>query len=94
MPKTSIVPTANSVVFVFPRRIIPASASRRTTVASASGTRSSIVREWHVVRTPRVNTMSLCEIGSPWSGPRQRPAEISRSAARAAATAASAQTVM
>jgi len=38
VPKMSIVPMANSVVFVLPMRGIPASASRRTCVASWSGT--------------------------------------------------------
>ena len=46
-----------------------------------------------MVRTPAVSKMSLSPIGTPWSGPRHRPAAISASARRASARAWSAVTV-
>ena len=53
-------------------------------------TLSSRIFEWQVVGRPATSMMSLMPTGTPCSGPRTRPAAISRSAARAASIAASA----
>src|SRR5437660_7021431 len=68
VPKMSVVPQANSPVLVLPRRIIPCCSSRSTNVAFSVGTKSARAREWAVVLTPFVQTISLCAIGRPWRG--------------------------
>ena len=85
----------NSGVVVLPTRIAPASRKpadgdrvsrpapgrRRSASPSSSG-------------TPWVNSRSLTENGTPWSGPRSRPPSRAASARRAASRASSAVTVM
>jgi len=55
----------NSGVVVLPRKMPPASLSRRTKGASWSGTRSAKMCEPLIVRTPLVNVRSLIENGMP-----------------------------
>src|SRR4030095_8929125 len=69
-----VEPAANSWVLHLPMGTAPAALSRRTTSASSGGTLSRKNDEPWVVRTPAVSKMSLRPIGTPWSGPRQRPA--------------------
>ena len=59
----------------------PASRSRRTGTASSPGTWSAKITEPMVVRTPLVNSRSLTENGTPWSGPSRSPAITAVSAA-------------
>ena len=87
------MPYANSCMFVFPSSTAPARRSFRVTVASASGTKSRKIFEPAVVRTPRVQILSLSAMGMPCSGPRQCPRSNSLSAARAAGSALSAVTL-
>ena len=84
----------NSGVVVLPTRMAPASRRRRTGTASSAGTWSAKIREPIVVRTPCVNSRSLTENGTPWSGPSRSPAITAASARRAASRASSAVTVM
>src|ERR1700733_48923 len=80
-------------MFVLPSRIAPARATLRATSLSDCGTKSARIFEPAVVRIPRVQKLSLSEIGIPWSGPRARPRCISRSAVFACRRASSARTV-
>ena len=84
----------NSGVVVLPMRMAPASRSRRTGTASSAGTWSAKISEPIVVRMPLVNSRSLTENGTPWSGPTASPAISVASARRAASRASSAVTVM
>src|SRR5262245_20374873 len=77
-----------------PSTTAPASLSRVTTVASATGTESARIFEPAVVFTPAVLKRSFNPSGTPCYGPRSRPAICSASAWRAASSAASAHTVM
>src|ERR1700677_2917287 len=82
-------PRANSCMVSFPIKIVPASASLRTVVASTRGTLFMSWREFAVVRIPAVAKASLRPIGIPCSGPRYPPRAISRSAERACSKASS-----
>src|SRR5437667_9600222 len=84
----AIVP--NSGVFVLPNTTKPASRMRRTTAASTCGTLFAYAFVEYVVRRPAVSFRSLIGIGTPWNG----PAGGADSAARPAASAPSASTVM
>jgi len=84
---------ANSSMLVLPSMTAPARFNFATTVASYGETKLSSMREPQVVRTPSVQKMSLCAIGTPVSAP-PSPAASVRSAARAAASASSAVTEM
>src|SRR5690348_13752581 len=53
-------PIANSSMFVLPTSIVPASRSFATTCASYGATKSSSIRDPHVVRRPAVISTSLC----------------------------------
>jgi hypothetical protein len=77
-----------------PNSTAPCAASRAHTVESWSGTWLASTREPLVVRIPLVLQRSFNAIGTPWKGPRQRPAMISDSACCAAARAVSAVTVI
>ena len=83
---------ANSVRLSLPTRIAPAASRRSTTVAFGSGFQSRSKRLAQVVATPAVWQRSFTATGTPWSGPRQRSARISRSASAARAIARSAST--
>ncbi len=83
-------PIANSCVDSLPRITAPAWRNLDTTTASDAATLLSRIFEWQVVGRPATSMMSLMPTGTPCSGPRGRPAAISRSAARAASIAASA----
>ena len=61
---------ANSVRFVFPRRIAPDLFRLATTVESSSGKKSAMIWEPPVVRTPLVQSWSLTATGIPCMGPR------------------------
>src|ERR1051326_2147383 len=61
-------PIANSSQFVFPMTTAPASSSRATAVASYGGTYCSSIFDDAVVRTPRVQRLSLSATGTPASG--------------------------
>ena len=79
---------AHSERFALPSSTAPAARSFAATVASRGDTTPSsasdpavvVVRSW-------VETLSLSSTGTPWSGPRTRPARRSSSRARALATA-------
>src|SRR5215510_787606 len=85
-------PMANSSMFVLPSVTMPAALSFSTTVASYGDTKLSSMREPQVVRTPRVQKMSLCASGRPVSGPAW-PEASATSAALAWARAESGVTV-
>src|SRR5258705_533905 len=89
-----VVPKANSWRFVLPTTIAPAPRSAATDGASASATWCSRTREAAVVAVPRTSNRSFREIGTPCSGPRRRPAAISRSASRACSRASLPNTLM
>ena len=72
----------------------PAVRRRSTTAASSPLTRVAKNLEAAVVRTPAMWKRSFTDTGTPWSGPRHRPAAISDSTCRAAERASSAVTVM
>src|SRR5579871_5180112 len=74
-------PTANSWVDSLPSSTPPAARSLAVTTASLRATLSANTLECAVVGTPATSTMSLSAYGTPWNGPRQRPAAISASAA-------------
>src|ERR1700730_3939214 len=77
---------AHSDRFALPRRTAPASRSRRATNASAAGIDPSSASEPAVVVIrSAVPMLSFKRIGTPWSGPRTRPAR--RSASRVSAIA-------
>src|SRR5260221_444109 len=61
-------PMANSSQFVLPTTTTPAASSRATAVASNGGTNDSRMRDDAVVRTPRVQRLSLSATGTPASG--------------------------
>ena len=73
--------------------IAPAPLSRSTQTESSSGTWSAKSRDPPVVSTRRVNTRSLIDTGTPWSGPSSSPVSTATSAATAASRASSAVTV-
>jgi len=77
-----------------PKMTAPAAFSRRTTSQSAGATYPAKIFEPAVFLTPATGKMSLTERGIPWRGPRQFPAEISASAALAAARASSGMRVI
>ena len=87
-------PIANSWVDSLPRIIAPAPRSRDTHTASAAAMLSIRIFEWQVVGRPATSMMSLMPTGTPCKGPRGRPEAISASAARAAASTASASSRM
>src|ERR1700675_5044785 len=72
-----------------PKLMPPASRSRRAAVHSPAPTKYSGVRVPHDVGKPCRWQRSLKPSGTPWSGPRQRPAAASASRERAAWSAAS-----
>src|SRR5713101_2762936 len=72
-----------------PRLMPPASRRRRAAEHSVAETKYSGVRVPHEVGSPRTEQRSLKASGTPWSGPRQRPAAASASSARAALSAPS-----
>src|SRR5437762_6459292 len=79
-------PIANSSQLVFTTTIAPAASRRDTTVASYGGTNDSSMCDEAVVRTPRVQRLSLRAIGTPASGAsRQRSGSRSMDSARASA---------
>ncbi len=82
-------PAPNSGVLVFPTVMAPAAFMRETTSASSSGTKSRKSGEPKVVRTPLVNSRSLCATGRPASRPVGSPRASFESRARASARAAS-----
>src|SRR6266542_3163753 len=61
-------PIANSSQLVFPTMTAPAASRRDTDVASYGGTKCSSIRDEAVVRTPRVQMLSLIATGTPASG--------------------------
>ena len=75
-----VVPNANSCRLHLPMKTTPASRSCAAAGASRSARCPSRTREAAVVGVPRRSIRSLREIGMPCSGPRYRPAAISRSA--------------
>src|SRR5262249_7090392 len=84
-------PIANSSQFVFPITTAPAVSRRSMTVASYGGTNRSRIFEDAVVRTPRVQMLSLIAIGTPASGAvchlfRSLSIAAARTNARSAAT--------
>ena len=83
-----VVPNANSCRLVLPMTIAPASRRRLTTGASADAIAAGTF-DAAVVGVPRTSTRSFTVIGMPCSGPRYRPAPISRSASAASASACS-----
>ena len=96
IPVSGLSPSAfhpNSGVLVLPVRMAPASLSRRTYGASTSPTRWAKMCEPKRAGTPSTRARSLIETGMPWSGPSRPPFITASSAARAAASAASAVTV-
>ena len=74
-----VVPNANSWRFVLPTITAPASRSADDHLASAAATCPSRTRDAAVVGVPATSKRSLTEMGTPWSGPRSRPAASSRS---------------
>ncbi|SIK11794.1 Uncharacterised protein [Mycobacteroides abscessus subsp. abscessus] len=96
VPKTGLKvwePAANSGTFVFPEVITPARRRRAMMSESASGTRSAMIGEPHVVRMPAVSWVSLWVIGTPWRTPTSSPAASASSAAVASAMARSSSRV-
>jgi len=87
-------PMANSSMLCFPRSTAPEARIFSVTVASYGGSKSARIRLPQVVRTPRVQKMSLSPTGTPCSGPRRTPRACSSSHAAAAAIAPSRRTVM
>ena len=77
-----------------PTNTAPASRSRAVTTASPWATCARRTCDPAVVATPRWSTRSFNDTGTPCSGPRWRPAAISWSALRAAASASPAVMVM
>src|SRR5215471_19167142 len=61
-------PMANSSQFVLPTTMAPALSRRATAVASKGGTNDSRILDEAVVRTPRVQRLSLSASGTPVSG--------------------------
>ena len=80
----------NSGVLVLPSRTAPAAFSRATTVASAAGTKSRRPIVPQVDTVPAVSKQSLMVMGTPWSGPVDRPSASAASASRARSSASSA----
>ena len=86
-------PIANSSQLVLPMKTAPAASRRETAVASKGGTNDSRIRDEAVVRTPRVQRLSLRATGMPargWS----RHFERSRSMRAARFSACSPVTVL
>ena len=80
---------AHSDRLVLPRTMAPAARSRVTSGASVAGPSSHNASEPAVVPIgPAVSMLSLTRTGTPWRGPRERPAASSASR-RAASSAAS-----
>jgi hypothetical protein len=94
VPPNQMSPYASAPTAVFATSTAPASRSRLTIHASRSGTRSRHGSAPQVVRIPFVSNRSFSPYGRPCSGPRQRPAASSRSAARASAIADSSHAVI
>ena len=69
-------PIANSSQFVLPMTTAPAASRRVTTVASYGGTKDSSMRDEAVVRTPRVQRLSLSATGTPTSGASRHRVEV------------------
>src|SRR5687768_2717853 len=84
-------PIANSSRLVLPMTIAPAASSRSTTVALYGGMKPRRILDEAVVGTPAVHMLSFSAIGTPWSGPADRPAA---SSARARSSERSAITVL
>ena len=80
---------ANSTVLALPMTIIPASISRRASVAVAGEIRFSQCLLPPVVMRPSMSMMSLSAIGTPCQGPMAWPARIALCAASAQARASS-----
>ncbi len=79
-------PIANSSQLVLPTMTAPAASSFSTTVALYGGTNDSRIFDDAVVRTPRVEMLSLSATGTPVSGwSRQRVRSRSSAAARSSA---------
>ena len=86
----SVIGSASSSgTFVLPRITVPAARRRRTTSASAAGTKSCASEPW-AVTWPSTSVSSLIAIGTPLSGGASSPRR--RSAASALASASSAST--
>src|SRR5262245_9418835 len=83
---------ANSVVTVLPSTIAPAARIRATAAASTPGRVWANARAPPVVGIPATSKMSFTPTGTPWSGPRRRPARASAWRSRAVASAPSAST--
>ncbi len=77
------VQSENSGTLVLPRSTPPPSISRRTAVASTSGTREANTREPRLVRQPAVSRESFTVKGTPWTGLRRTPRRSSSSISRA-----------
>src|SRR5215475_14327794 len=77
-----------------PRLTAPASSSRRAAVHSVGEVKYPGIRVPHEVGSPSRWQRSLSPTGTPWSGPRHRPAAASSSSARARRRAASSSSVM
>ena len=86
-------PIANSSILHLPRLIIPAVSSLLTTVALYGGINSASIFDAQVVRTSRVQKISLCSIGIPNKG-ETSPLAKALSACAAAAKARSSHEVM
>ncbi len=87
-------PNANSCNDSLPSTIAPAARKWPITCASARAILSTMIFEWQVVGRPAMSILSLMPTGTPCSGPRARPAQMSFSACRAASSAPSASTLM
>ena len=85
---------ANSSMLCFPRSTAPEARTFCVTIASYGGSKSARIRLPQVVRTPRVQKMSLSPTGTPCSGPSGSPRACSSSHAAARAFALSGRTVM
>ena len=64
-----VLPMANSSMFVFPIRIIPAFSMRFVTSALYWGTKSARILDAQVVFFPFTQILSLTATGTPASGP-------------------------
>ena len=82
-------PMANSTVLALPMTIIPASISRRASVAVVGEMRFSQCLLPIVVTRPSMSMMSFSAIGTPCQGPTAWPARIALCAASARARASS-----
>src|SRR4029450_8227267 len=87
-------PSASSVMLSFPRLTAPASRRRCAAVHACAEVKYSGVLVPQEVGCPSRWQRSLKPTGTPWSGPRQRPAAASASRRRAERSAPSSSSVM